>query len=109
MPARASRESKSISMPYELEFVASALKEWKRLDSNTREQFRKKLRERCENPRIPSAKLSGAKDRYKIKLRSVGYRLVYEVEDDRLVVLVIAIGKREGSAVYESARRRPSR
>jgi mRNA interferase RelE/StbE len=96
-------------MPYELEFLASALKEWKRLDSNTREQFRKKLRERRENPHVPSAKPLGAKDRYKIKLRSVGYRLVYEVEDDRLVVLVIAIGKREGSQVYESARRRPSR
>lgn len=93
-------------MPYELEFVASALKEWKRLDSNTREQFRKKLKERCENPRITSAKLHGAKDRYKIKLRSVGYRLVYEVEDDRLVVLVIAIGKRERSEVYEAARKR---
>jgi mRNA interferase RelE/StbE len=82
-------------MRYELEFVASALKEWKRPDSNTREQFRKKLGERCENPRVPSAKLHGAKDRYKIKLSSVGYRLVYEVEDERLVVLVIAIGKRE--------------
>ena len=96
-------------MPYELEFLASALKEWKRLDPNTREQLRKKLRERCENPHVPSAKLFGAKDRYKIKLRSVGYRLVYEVEDHRLVVLVIAIGKRDGSQVYESARRRPSR
>lgn len=93
-------------MKYELEFVASALKEWKRLDSNTREQFRKKLKERCENPRVPSAKLHGAKDRYKIKLRSVGYRLVYEVEDDRLVVVVIAVGRREQSEVYEAAKRR---
>lgn len=93
-------------MRYELEFVASALKEWKRLDSNTREQLRKKLKERCENPRVPSAKLHGAKDRYKIKLRSAGYRLIYEVEDDRLVVLVIAIGKRDRSEVYEMARRR---
>lgn len=93
-------------MPYELEFVASALKEWKRLDSNTREQFRKKLKERCENPRVPSARLYGAKDRYKVKLRSVGYRLVYEVEDDSLVVIVIAVGKRERSEVYEAARRR---
>lgn len=93
-------------MRYELEFVASALKEWKRLDSNTREQFRKKLKERCGNPRVPSAKLHGAKDRYKIKLRSVGYRLVYEVEDERLVVLVIAIGKRDRSQVYEEAKRR---
>jgi mRNA interferase RelE/StbE len=96
-------------MTYEIEFLPSALKEWKRLDSNTREQFRKKLRERCENPRVPSAKLSGAKDRYKIKLRSVGYRLVYEVVDDRLVVLVIAIGKSEGSAAYVAAQSRSSR
>jgi mRNA interferase RelE/StbE len=93
-------------MKYELEFVASALKEWKQLDSNTREQFRKKLRERCENPRIASAKLHGAKDRFKIKLRSVGYRLVHEVEAERLVVLVIAIGKRDRSEVYELAKRR---
>lgn len=93
-------------MSYELEFLEPALKEWNRLDANTREQFKKKLKERCENPRVPSAKLRGAKDRYKIKLRASGYRLVYEVEDDRLVVVVIAIGKRERSQVYEAARRR---
>lgn len=93
-------------MSYELEFLVSALREWKKLDANTREQFRRKLGERCENPRVPSAKLRGSKDRYKIKLRSSGYRLVYAVEEDRLVVLVIAIGKRERSEVYERAKRR---
>lgn len=93
-------------MRYDVEFLEPVLKEWKRLDSNTRDQFRRKLKERCENPRIPSAKLHGAKDRYKIKLRSVGYRLVYEVEDDRLVVLVVAIGRRERMQAYEVARRR---
>lgn len=93
-------------MSYELEFLESALKEWKALDANTREQFRKKLRERCENPHVPSAKLRGSSDRYKIKLRSAGYRLVYTVEDNRLVVLVIAIGRRDRSEVYEKAKRR---
>jgi mRNA interferase RelE/StbE len=93
-------------MKYEVEFLASALKEWKNLDANTREQFRKKLKERCENPRIPAAKLHGAKDRYKIKLRSVGYRLVYEVEDQRLVILVIALGRRDRMQVYEAAKDR---
>lgn len=93
-------------MSYELEFLESALKEWKKLEANTREQFRKKLKERCENPRVPSAKLCHSKDRYKIKLRSAGYRLVYSVEDERLVVLVIAIGKREHSTIYESAAKR---
>jgi len=93
-------------MSYELEFLESALKEWKKLDANTREQFRKKLKERCENPHVPSAKLRGAKDRYKIKLRSSGYRLVYEVIDGELVVLVIAVGKRDRSVIYEIAGKR---
>jgi mRNA interferase RelE/StbE len=93
-------------MSYELEFLESALREWKKLDANTREQFRKKLKERCENPRVPSAKLRDAKDRYKIKLRSSGYRLVYEVIDGELVVLVIAVGKRDRSGIYETAGKR---
>jgi mRNA interferase RelE/StbE len=93
-------------MKYEVEFLASALKEWKKLDANTRDQFRKKLKERCENPRVPSAKLRDAKDRYKIKLRSAGYRLVYEVIDGELVVLVIAVGRRDRSQIDESATKR---
>ncbi len=93
-------------MRYEVEFLETALKEWKRLDANTREQFRKKLKERSENPRVPSAKLHGAKDRYKIKLKSAGYRLVYEVEDGRVVVVVIAIGRRDRMEVYAAAAKR---
>ena len=77
-------------MTYELAFLEDALKEWRKLDSNSREQFKTKLRERLESRRLPSAKLSGAKDRYKIKLRSVGYRLVYEVRDNELLVVVVA-------------------
>lgn len=93
-------------MIYELEFLASALKEWKRLDANTREQFRKKLRERCVEPHVPSARLHGTKLRYKIKLRSAGYRLAYQVDDGRLVVLVIAVGRRDRLAVYVTAGQR---
>ena len=38
-------------MSYELGFLDDALKEWRRLDANTRGQFKKKLMERLENPR----------------------------------------------------------
>lgn len=93
-------------MSFELGFVVAALKEWHKLDSNTREQFKKKLVERCANPRVPSAKLSGSKDRYKIKLRGVGYRLVYEVREAEILIVVIAIGKRDRSEVYKAAARR---
>ncbi len=93
-------------MSLELGYLDAALKEWKKLDGATREQFKAKLAERLLMPRVPSAQLSGHKDRYKIKLRSVGYRLVYEVRDSEVVVVVVAVGKRERNAVYNAAARR---
>ena len=38
---------------------------------------------------------------YKIKLRSAGYRLVYEVIDQEVTVYVIAVGKRSKNTVYK--------
>lgn len=93
-------------MTYKLVFLEDALKEWKKLDSTVREQFKKKLEERLENPKINSAKLSGATNRYKIKLRAVGYRLVYEVREKTVTVAVIAVGKRERNQVYKAAAKR---
>lgn len=93
-------------MSFELEFLDEALVEWKRLDGSVREQFKKKLTERLSEPRGPSAKLFGHPDRYKIKLRTIGYRLVYEVQDSRLVVLVVAVGRRDRNAVYQVAAKR---
>lgn len=90
-------------MIYELAFSEDALKEWHKLDRTIREQFKGKLAERLQAPRVPSAKLHGQKDRYKIKLRSVGYRLVYEVRDREVLVLVIAVGKRDRGVVYKIA------
>lgn len=93
-------------MTYELGFVEDALKEWRKLDNGIREQFKKKLGDRLVNPRVLSAKLSGHPDRYKIKLRAIGYRLVYEVRDSQLIVVVVAVGKRERNAVYKAAESR---
>lgn len=90
-------------MSYELAFLAPARKEWRKLDHHTREQFKKKLIERLVEPRVIAARLSGQQDRYKIKLRSVGYRLVYEVRDREVVVVVVAIGRRDRDAVYRAA------
>jgi mRNA interferase RelE/StbE len=95
-------------MTYELAFLDEALKEWRKLDNATREQFKSKLAERLQNPKIPSARLHGAKERYKIKLRNAGYRLVYQVKDSELLVLVVAVGKRERNEVYKAAERRKS-
>ena len=40
---------------------------------------------------------------YKIKLNKQGVRLVYEVEDDKLIVMVLSVDRREDSAAYKSA------
>jgi mRNA interferase RelE/StbE len=93
-------------MSYELAFLDAALKEWRKLDPQTREQFKTKLEERLGHPKVPSARLHGSKERYKIKLRNAGYRLVYEVRDHQLIVLVVAVGKRERNEVYKLADKR---
>ena len=90
-------------MNYELRFHPDALDEWRKLDSTVRDQLKKKLADRLVEPRVPAARLSGQRDRYKIKLKSLGYRLVYEVRGAEVVVLVVAVGKRERNAVYRRA------
>ncbi len=93
-------------MSYELAFLPPALAEWHKLDGSLKAIFKKKLAQRLEVPHVPADKLHAQKDRYKIKLRDAGYRLVYEVRDQQLIVLVVAVGKRERDAVYQSAARR---
>ncbi|CAN1496916.1 RelE Cytotoxic translational repressor of toxin-antitoxin stability system [Burkholderiaceae bacterium] len=92
---------------YELEFHELALKEWKKLDGSVRTQLIKVLSKRLQAPHVPSARLRGdLQNTYKIKLQDLGYRLVYEVIDQRLIVLVIAIGRRDHDGAYQIAIKR---
>lgn len=93
-------------MTYKLEFLPSAHKEWNKLGHTLREQFKKKLGERLKLPRIPADALHSMPDCYKIKLKASGYRLVYQVIDERVVVSVLAVGKRERGSVYDTAKNR---
>ncbi len=80
---------------YRLQFLPQAKLEWDRLDGSIRSQFAKVLLRRLENPRVPAAALTSMSDCYKIKLRSAGFRLVYRVQDTELILLTIAVGKRD--------------
>lgn len=93
-------------MTYKLKFLPIALKEWKKLDVTNKKRFKKKLEQRLEQPHNQKNKLSGYKNHYKIKLQSSGYRLVYEVIDKEVVVLVIAVGKRSKNMIYKKTRKR---
>lgn len=95
-------------MTYKLKFLPAALREWRKLAPNIQTQFKKKLAERLDNPHVPASKLRGYDSVYKIKLRTSGYRLAYEVIDDEVVVYVLAIGKRDKDAVYKKLASRVS-
>lgn len=88
------------------EFKKQALREWGKLDDHLRAQFKKKLLTILDCPYLPGARLCGSDHRYKIKLRNAGYRLVYEVRQEEIVVVVIAVDKRDRSHVYKTAAKR---
>ncbi len=90
-------------MTYSLEFHPDALREWRKLDESIKHQFKKKLKERLEHPRVTRASISGGKDIYKIKLAALGYRLVYKVVDSTVTVYVLSVGKREDNLAYITA------
>ena len=88
-------------MAYELEFHPAALKEWQSLDNSVRIFLKKKIEKRLQNPRINSARLHGDLQHcYKIKNDKTGHRLVYQVIDDRVIVFVLSVDKREDLMAY---------
>ncbi len=106
MPSEASPGRKT---RYRLQFVPSAWAEWQKLDGSVKEPLRKLLKKRLDNPHVPGTALHGAlTGHYKIKLKKQGYRLVYGVQDDVLIVMVMAVDKREDSLVYQLAASRAS-
>jgi mRNA interferase RelE/StbE len=89
---------------YRLQFLPEALKEWGGLDGSIKQPLKKLLEKRLDNPHLPGAELTrDLLGCYKIKLLKQGVRLVYRVADDALIVLVLAVDRREESAAYKSA------
>ncbi|HVS76460.1 MAG TPA: type II toxin-antitoxin system RelE/ParE family toxin [Steroidobacteraceae bacterium] len=89
---------------YRLLFHPEALKEWNSLDGSIKKPLKKLLAKRLENPHIPGGALhNDLTGCYKIKLNKQGVSLVYRVKDDALIVMVMAIDRREDSIVYRSA------
>lgn len=92
---------------YRLKFVPDAWREWQALDGSIKQALKPLLAKRLQNPHVPGSllhrELAGC---YKIKLLKQGYRLVYMVEDDELIVLVLSVGKRESSVAYLAASKR---
>ncbi|MDY6485499.1 MULTISPECIES: type II toxin-antitoxin system RelE family toxin [Acinetobacter] len=81
--------------------------EWEKLPSVIREQFKKKLAKIIKQPHVPKSLLRGnLAGCYKIKLLKAGFRLVYQVRDDQVIILLVTVGKREDNVVYVEAKKR---
>ncbi len=88
---------------YEIEFDKEAYKEWQSLPKTAKEQFKKKLMMLKSNPIIPKNRLrSPYNGYYKVKIKN--YRLVYKVEDSKLVIFIIIVGRRD--IIYKKGQRR---
>jgi len=92
---------------YSLKFVPDAWREWQALDGSIKQALKPLLAKRLQTPHVPGAQLhrelAGC---YKSQLLKQRYRLVYVVEDDELVVLVLSVGKRANSVAYLAAAKR---
>ncbi|AUI65530.1 MULTISPECIES: type II toxin-antitoxin system RelE/ParE family toxin [Glaesserella] len=91
-------------MTYSIKVHDDFIEELKKLDPAVKQQLRNKLNKIVENPHIPKNRLSGnLYNCYKIKLRKAGIRLIYQVNDDEIYILLLTVGKRENNEVYDTA------
>ncbi|HGI7032731.1 TPA: type II toxin-antitoxin system RelE/ParE family toxin [Klebsiella aerogenes] len=94
-------------MTYKLVRHKDFTSEWNDLPVAIRDQLKKKLAKIVENPHIPKNKLKGdLANCYKIKLLKAGVRLVYSVNDNEIIILLLTVGKRADNVVYEEAKNR---
>ena len=91
-------------MSYKLAFLKKALKEWEKLDNETKSIFKKKLEKILKKPHIPKNKIKGFENVYKIKLKQKGYRLAYLIEENEKTVTVIIIAHRD--EIYKILKKR---
>jgi mRNA interferase RelE/StbE len=92
-----------LTITFEIIFRPRAKKAFDRLGTADQRQLAAKLKKRCANPRVQADAVREITDSYKVKLRSSGIHAIYQVRDHQLVLLVLAIGKREREEAYQEA------
>ena len=94
-----------MSRKYTVELDADAQEQFDSLGVKLQRQIRNKVLALEDNPRPRGArKIYDHEDGPILRVRSGDYRIIYQVHDDVLVVLVITIGARRD--VYEVVKRR---
>ena len=85
-------------MTYRVTLSPMAARQLRKLDAQVRRRIQAALELLAEQPRPPSAtRLVGGAGEWRV--RTGDYRIVYEIEDDHLLILVLRLGHRR--EVYE--------
>ncbi len=79
-------------MPYTIDFVPSAAREFAKLATKERKRIAIKIDALAAQPRPPGAEKLAGVDAWRVRVGD--YRIVYEVRDRVLVILVLAVGHR---------------
>jgi mRNA interferase RelE/StbE len=79
---------------YQLVFSRQASKTFRRIPTDTAENIRKKLELLANEPYAPNNNVKKLVERSGYRLRVGDWRVIYEIEDDRLVILIVAVGLR---------------
>ena len=78
--------------PYEIEFAPAAKRQFKKFSQNVEVSLAKRIDVLGQDPRPSDAKKLSVSGRDLWRVREGDYRLVYEIRDDALLVLLIKIG-----------------
>jgi mRNA interferase RelE/StbE len=80
---------------YRVEFRPAAARELRKLDRSARDRISKVISLLASEPRPPAAKMLTGDDAPRLwRVRTGDYRVVYSIEDDVLLVLVINVRHR---------------
>ena len=80
-------------MTYEVTLAPVAARQLRKLDPHVRRRVQAAIELLADDPRPPTAtRLVGGAGEWRV--RTGGYRIIYEIEEDRLLVLVLSIGQR---------------
>jgi len=100
-------------MVYEVKFLPEAAREFEALDGSLKKLAAKQIDKLAEKPELgePLGKRMGIDltGYRKIYFGKRGYRIVYEIQRQKLVILIIGIGKRERAEIYREVAQRLKR
>jgi mRNA interferase RelE/StbE len=78
---------------YSVELIRQAVKQFKALSLEDQQRIAPKIDDLAIDPRpFGAIKLAGEEDLYRIRVGN--YRIIYAIQDDQLIVLIVKIGHR---------------